>query len=495
MWFKCRAISMVANKTYDEINVGDSASITRVCTANDLYIFANASGNLNPLNLPDFDHNGDGRKNKALAPAMWVGALVSAVLGNVLPGPGTIYRSQSFRFLERVHVGETLTVTVTILAKEPDNLLRVGARVEDAGGRLVADGEGMVEAPARKIILDDHEVPQILVERHQHFNRLIARAQTLEPLATAVVWPDEASSLNGAILAAQAGLMQPILIGQRGAMEAVAEKIGQSLDGCQIVEADSDVEAAKTAVSLVHAGRAAAIMKGHLHTDTLLKPIIARDHGLRDTRRITHAFIMDVPGRPAPLIISDAAINIAPNLSTKVDITQNAIDMARSMGVETPKVGVLSAVETVNPSIPSTLDAAILSKMAERGQIRGGIVDGPLAMDNAVDVNAARTKGITSLVAGHADVLIMPNMEAGNMLAKELTFIAHAQAAGVVLGARVPVILTSRADDDRSRLASCALALLFAHWQKTGVAAVSPAEEEPEALTGAPRRFDTPETV
>ncbi|WP_321335058.1 bifunctional enoyl-CoA hydratase/phosphate acetyltransferase [Breoghania sp.] len=486
---------MVANKTYDEINVGDSASITRVCTANDLYIFANASGNLNPLNLPDFDHNGDGRKNKALAPAMWVGALVSAVLGNVLPGPGTIYRSQSFRFLERVHVGETLTVTVTILAKEPDNLLRVGARVEDAGGRLVADGEGMVEAPARKIILDDHEVPQILVERHHHFNRLIARAQTLEPLATAVVWPDEASSLNGAILAAQAGLMQPILIGLRGAMEAVAEKIGQSLDGCQIVEADSDVEAAKTAVSLVHAGRAAAIMKGHLHTDTLLKPIIARDHGLRDTRRITHAFIMDVPGRPAPLIISDAAINIAPNLSTKVDITQNAIDMARSMGVETPKVGVLSAVETVNPSIPSTLDAAILSKMAERGQIRGGIVDGPLAMDNAVDVNAARTKGITSLVAGHADVLIMPNMEAGNMLAKELTFIAHAQAAGVVLGARVPVILTSRADDDRSRLASCALALLFAHWQKTGVAAVSPAEEEPEALTGAPRRFDTPEPV
>ncbi|WP_319772504.1 bifunctional enoyl-CoA hydratase/phosphate acetyltransferase [Breoghania sp.] len=486
---------MVANKTYDEINVGDSASITRVCTANDLYIFANASGNLNPLNLPDFDHNGDGRKNKALAPAMWVGALVSAVLGNVLPGPGTIYRSQSFRFLERVHVGETLTVTVTILAKEPDNLLRVGARVEDAGGRLVADGEGMVEAPARKIILDDHEVPQILVERHQHFNRLIARAQTLEPLATAVVWPDDASSLNGAILAATAGLMQPILIGQRGAMEAVAEKIGQSLDGCQIVEADSEVEAAKTAVSLVHAGRAAAIMKGHLHTDTLLKPIIARDHGLRDTRRITHAFIMDVPGRLSPLIISDAAINIAPNLSTKVDITQNAIDMARSMGVKTPKVGVLSAVETVNPAIPSTLDAAILSKMAERGQIRGGIVDGPLAMDNAVDVNAARTKGITSLVAGHADVLIMPNMEAGNMLAKELTFIAHAQAAGVVLGARVPVILTSRADDDRSRLASCALALLFAHWQKTGVAAVSPAEEEPEALTGAPRRFDTPETV
>ena len=462
---------MVGNKTYDEISVGDTASISRVCTANDLYIFANASGNLNPLNLPDFDHNGDGRKDKALAPSMWVGALVSAVLGNILPGPGTIYRSQCFDFLDRAQIGDTLKVTVTVVAKEPANLIRVATKVETAEGRLVAEGEGVVEAPKRKITLAAHEVPQILVERHLHFDRLIARAQTLQPLATAVVWPDDDASLGGALMAAEAGLIRPILIGHAEDIGAVAARLGQSLDGCEIVETDDEIAAAKKAVALVHEGRAGAVMKGHLHSDILLKPVVSRDGGLRATRRISHAFIMDVPGRPAPLIISDAAINIAPDLDTKVDITQNAIDLARAMGIETPKVGVLSAVETVNPAIPSTLDAAILSKMAERGQIKGGIVDGPLAMDNAVDVNAARTKGITSLVAGHADVLIMPNMEAGNMLAKELTFIAHAQAAGVVLGARVPVILTSRADDDRARLASCALALLYTHWQRTGIAA------------------------
>lgn len=472
---------MAANKTYDEIAVGDTASISRVCTANDLYIFANASGNLNPLNLPDFDHDGDGRKDKGLAPSMWVGALVSAVLGNILPGPGTVYRSQCFDFLDRAHVGETLRVTATVLAKEGNNLVRMATRVEATDGRLIARGEGVVEAPTRKIRLEPHEIPQILVELHQHFDRMIACAQTLDPLPTAVVWPDDAASLGGALLAAQSQLIRPLLIGARAGIEAAATTHGTTLEGIEIIEAADETEAAKTAVALVHEGRARAVMKGHLHTDTLLHPIVSRNGGLRGSRRLSHAFVMDVPGRPAPVIISDAAINIAPDLNAKVDITQNAIDVARAIGIEKPKVGVLSAVETVNPAIPSTLDAAVLSKMAERGQIKGGIVDGPLAMDNAVDVNAARTKGITSLVAGHADVLIMPNMEAGNMLAKELTFIAHAEAAGLVIGARVPVILTSRADDDRARLASCALALLYAHWQHTGTAVRLPEENEAES--------------
>ncbi len=211
-------------------------------------------------------------------------------------------------------------------------------------------------------------------------------------------------------------------------------------------------------------------MKGHLHTDALLHHVVKHEGGLRTNRRLSHVFVMDVPGLDHVLIVSDAAINIAPDLEAKVDITQSAIDVALALGIEKPKVGILSAVETVNPRIQSTLDAAVLAKMAERGQIKGAIVDGPLAMDNAVDVEAAKTKGIVSLVAGHADILIVPNLEAGNMLAKELSFVAHAEAAGLALGATVPIILTSRADDERARLASCAIAVLFRAWRSGGQA-------------------------
>ena len=221
---------------------------------------------------------------------------------------------------------------------------------------------------------------------------------------------------------------------------------------------------------MVLEGKAGAVMKGAIYSDALLAEVVKKDGGLRTHRRISHVFAMDVPALDEILFISDAAINIAPDLLTKVDIVQNAVDLAHACGLEQPKVGVLSAVETINPNIPSTLDAAVLSKMAERGQIRGAVVDGPLAMDNAIDVEAARTKGITSLVAGRANVLIVPNLEAGNMLAKELTFVARAEAAGLVLGAKAPVILTSRADNDRARLASCALAQLYEYWRRKGCA-------------------------
>lgn len=461
---------MASNKTYDEINIGDTASITRVCTANDLFIFANASGNLNPLHIPDIDHTGDGKKDLAIAPSMWVGALVSAVLGSILPGPGTIYRSQCFTFHERAHEGDTLEVTVTVTAKEPDGIVRLATKVMRDTGELIADGEATVSAPPEKIHLEDHEIPHILVERHQHFDRLVELAQTLPPLPTAVIMPEDTNSLGGALLAANSDLIVPILIGSRARIEETAKTLNASLNGIEIIDIADTREAVLHGIALVGEGRALALMKGNLHTDALLSRVVDKKTGLRTDRRLSHVFVMDVPMRAAPMLISDAAINIAPDLKWKVDITQNAIDVARAIGIEVPKVGILSAVETVTPAIPSTLDAAILSKMAERGQIKGGIVDGPLAMDNAIDANAARTKGITSLVAGHADVLIVPNMEAGNMLAKELTFISHAQSAGLVVGARVPVILTSRADDDRSRLASCALALLYNHWSKTGEA-------------------------
>ena len=266
------------------------------------------------------------------------------------------------------------------------------------------------------------------------------------------------------MLAARQGIIAPILVGNADRIRKAAKMAHCDISNAEIVPADTPHAAAAEAVRLINAGRADALMNCHLHTDELLHEVVKKEGGLRGTRRLSHVFVMDVPGLDHMLLISDAAINIAPNLEEKVDITQNAIDLAIALGIKQPRVGILSAVETVTPKIPSTLDAAILSKMAERGQIKGGIVDGPLAMDNAVDISSAKTKGITSLVAGYADILIAPNIEAGNMLAKELSFIAHAEGAGIVLGARVPVILTSRADDEKARLASCAVAALYHAW-------------------------------
>jgi phosphate butyryltransferase len=459
---------MANNKTYDQIQVGDSAEIVRECSSNDLLVFAHASGNHNPIHLPDTDWTGDGLIDKPVAPAMWVGCLASAVLGNILPGPGTIYRSQSFRFLAGAAVGDKLHVRVTATDKKPDNVVTFDMTVTRGDGTRLVEGEAEVLAPTQSIEFDSSNIPALLVQRHRHFNAMIQRAKTLPALPTAVAAPDDPNSLEGALMAAREGLIQPVLIGARDRIQAAARDLGENIGAYELIDIEDEMEAAGRAVALVHEGKVKAVMKGHLHTDHLLHHVVKRDGGLRTKRRISHVFVMDIPGRKTPVLISDAAINISPDLKTKVDITQNAIDAARALGLETPRVGVLSAIETVNPAIPSSLDAAVLSKMAERGQITGAVVDGPLAMDNAIDVQAARTKGITSLVAGHAEVLIVPNMESGNMLAKELTFIAHAEAAGLVIGAKVPVVLTSRADDGRARLASCAFALLYMHWQSTG---------------------------
>ena len=464
---------MHENKTYEEIEIGDEASVKRVLTPNDLYIFAHASGNLNPMHLPK---NGDGDASQEIvAPSMWVGALISSVLGNVLPGAGTLYKSQTLKFVDRAHVGDELTVKVRVRAKQPGNIVVLDTMVSARNGEPVAEGIAEVLAPVRKVSVDDEQAPTVLVSLHNHFDNLIATARGLKPLRTAVVAPEEAHALAGAIMAAGQGIIHPILVGNKQRIEQAAKAAGCNLSDYEIVEASTTHEAAARSVALVHAGRADSLMKGHLHSDELLHEVIKKEGGLRGNRRVSHVFVMDVPGLEHLLLISDAAINIAPTLEEKVDITQNAIDLALALGVVSPRVGVLSAVETVTPKIPSTLDAAILSKMAERGQITGGVVDGPLAMDNAIDMEAAKTKGITSLVAGHADILIVPNLEAGNMLAKELSFIAHAEAAGIVLGARVPVILTSRADNEKARLASCAVAALYRAWQISGAPTIQEA--------------------
>ncbi|MGA2893160.1 MAG: bifunctional enoyl-CoA hydratase/phosphate acetyltransferase [Xanthobacteraceae bacterium] len=453
------------NKLYSELKVGDTASIIRVCTANDLYIFAHASGNVNPLHLPSDDADGTA---EAIAPSMWVGALVSSVLGNILPGAGTLYRSQSFRFLNRAHLGDALTVTVTVRDKGADGLVVLDTIVTGRDGEKIAEGVAEVLAPTHKVHSDDDPLPGIVVQRHGHFDRLLKACEGLEPLATAVAVPEDKASLGGALLAARHGIIRPILVGCAKTIAAVAKEIAGNLEGVEIIDIPDPDAAAGMAVELARTGKAAALMKGRLHTDELLHHVVQRDGGLRTSRRLSHVFVMDVPGLDHLLLVSDAAINIAPDLMAKVDITQNAIDVALALGFVLPKVGILSAVETVNPQIPSTIDAAVLTKMADRGQIKGGIVDGPLAMDNAVDIEAARTKGITSLVAGRADILIVPNLEAGNMLAKELVFVAHAEAAGIALGATVPIILTSRADSEKARLASCAIAALYREWRSRG---------------------------
>ncbi len=295
------------------------------------------------------------------------------------------------------------------------------------------------------------------------YERLLERCQGLEPVATAVAYPCEASALAGAIEAGQSGLIRPLLVGPAARIRELAAAQGLGLDGVEIIESADGPAAASRAVALVREGRAELLMKGSLHTDELLGAVVARETGLRAGRRLTHAFIMDIPTYHKVLVVTDAAINIAPTLEDKVDIVQNAIDLAVSMGVAVPKVAVLAAVETVNSRMPATVDAACLCKMAERGQIRGGILDGPLAFDNAISREAAAVKGIRSEVAGDPDILLAPDLEAANILAKQLSFLARADSAGIVLGARVPVILTSRADSVRSRIASAAVAMLVAH--------------------------------
>jgi phosphate acetyltransferase len=298
--------------------------------------------------------------------------------------------------------------------------------------------------------------------RHQKYERLIERCKAFAPTPTAVAHPCDASSLTGAVDAARLGLIAPILVGPEARIRAVAREAGLDLGTLEIVNTAHSHESAARAVALVREGRAEALMKGSLHTDELMGAVVRRETGLRTARRISHCFVMDVPGHDDPLIITDAAVNIAPTLVDKVDIVQNAIDLAHALGQADVRVAILSAMETVNPDVPSTLEAAALCKMADRGQITGAILDGPLALDNAIDLEAAKIKKIDSPVAGRANVLVVPDLEAGNMLAKSLTFLAGADAAGIVLGARVPVILTSRADSVLTRLASCAVAVLVA---------------------------------
>ncbi len=453
---------VLENRTFDEIEVGESACLTRTLTKDDIELFAVLSGDVNPAHL-DEAYARNTPFHRVIAHGMWGGTLISTVLGTRLPGPGTIYLSQQLKFVRPVGLGDVITVRVTATEKRPEHHHVVfDCLCTNAAGQPVITGVAEVIAPTEKVRREAQPLPEVQLRRHERFEQLLSACAGRAAVRTAVVYPCDDTSLLGAIEAARAGLLQPVLIGPRGAITRVAQSNGVDISALELLDVPTPRAAAERGVALVRAGQAGALMKGSLHTDELLHAAMHRDSGLRTARRISHAYVMDVPGHPRPLIITDAAINILPTLDDKRDIVQNAIDLAHVLAIDSPRVAILSAVETVSSKLSSTLDAAALCKMADRGQITGGVLDGPLAFDNAIDMAAARTKHIESPVAGQADVLVVPNLEAGNMLAKQLTFLAHADAAGIVLGARVPVILTSRADDERTRIASAAIAVLLA---------------------------------
>ncbi|WP_347311812.1 bifunctional enoyl-CoA hydratase/phosphate acetyltransferase [Defluviimonas sp. SAOS-178_SWC] len=459
----------IENRTFDEIRIGDTAQIVRTLKPEDIELFAVMSGDVNPAHV-DEEYAHSDMFHKVIAHGMWGGALISAVLGTELPGPGTIYLDQNLKFRHPVGIGDTVEVRVTVAAKDAARKqLTLDCRCTNQKGEIVIEGQAVVIAPTEKVRRPRAVLPEVhLHEQGARYRDLLAATHDLPPVRMAVVHPCDALSLTGALEAASQGMVVPILVGPHDKIVAVAKDAGQNLDGVEIVDAPHSHAAAERAVALVREGKADVLMKGKLHTDELMAPVVDRDTGLRTERRISHIFALDVPHYPKPLFVTDAAINIFPDLDTKRDIVQNAIDLAHALGIARPKVAILSAVETVYPKIPSTIEAAALCKMLDRGQLTGGIIDGPLAFDNAVSRTAAEAKGIRSEVAGDADILVVPDLEAGNMIAKQLIYLAGAESAGIALGARVPIVLTSRADGVMSRLASCAMAQLYTAYRAKG---------------------------
>ena len=458
-------IEFIENRTYDEIQTGDTATLIRTLRPEDIQMFAIMSGDLNPTHVdPEYARSSQFRE--VVAHGMWGGILFSNVLGTQFPGPGTVYIDQSLHFERSVRVGDTLTVVVTCQRKfDHNHHIIFDCNCTNQDNERVIHGTAEVIGPTEKIKRPKASLPEIKLSatRKSRYEHLLEITTGLSPIEMAVVHPCDAESLKGALLARDRGLIVPTLVGPEDKIRALAEELRLDLAECRFLNVAHSHASAESGVALAREGTVEALMKGSLHTDELMGEVVDKATGLRTARRISHVFMMDVPTYPRPLLITDAAINVAPDLVTKVDIVQNAIDLALILKIKDPKVALLAAVETVNPKMQATLDAAALCKMSDRGQIKGGVVDGPLAFDNAISVVAARTKGIKSAVAGQADILLVPDIESGNMLAKQLEYLADAVGAGIVLGARVPIVLTSRADSAETRTASTAIAVVMAH--------------------------------
>nr|WP_315228522.1 bifunctional enoyl-CoA hydratase/phosphate acetyltransferase [uncultured Limnohabitans sp.] len=451
------------NFTFDDIDIGHSARLVRTLTLDDIQAFAAVSGDTNPAHLDPAYANAT-LFHGVIGHGMWGGALISSVLGTTFPGPGTIYLEQNLHFSRPVRIGDTLTVSVTCTAKHAEKkTIDLDCTLVNQKGERVLYGVAHVMAPAEKLRMQRIQAPHISVfDPEQRHANLLALGATLEAVRCGVVHPCDADSLQGAMDAHRAGLIHAVLIAPEKKLRALALDAGIDLGTADIIDVPHSHAAAELAAQMAANKQLEALMKGSLHTDELIHAVVMQP-GLRTGRRMSHVFRFETPAYPKPLYITDAALNIAPSLSEKADIVQNAILFAQIMGVAEPKVAILAAVETVNPNMPSTLDAAALCKMADRGQIKGGVLDGPLAFDNAVSMHAAEIKHIASRVAGQADILVAPDLESGNMMAKQLEYLGGASGCGVVLGARVPIALTSRADTATTRSASALLAKLIAH--------------------------------
>ena len=451
-----------SNRTFDEIELGETLTRLHRLSRPDVEALAFVSGEVDPFHTDGQAAQDDGPRAEAVAAE----ALLSALLQRRLPGPGTVILAQDLRFAGSMRVGDEIAGSITVREKRADSHQIVFDCQVTQGDETLVSGSVTVQAPTQHIAFTDLATPEIVLRHNDVFARLLKRCQGMPAVHCAVVHPCDHDSLLGPLEAARRGLIVPVLVGPEAKILSAAQAAGADLSGIRIVPTEHSHAAAEAAVAMARAGEVQALMKGSLHTDELMGAVVSAAGGLRTERRISHVFVMDVPAYPRMLLITDAAINVVPNVRVKADIVRNAIDLAHVLGIETPRVAILAAVETVNPDMPSTVDAAILCKMADRGQISGGLLDGPLAFDNAVNEAAARTKKIDSPVAGRADILLAPDLEAGNMIAKQLLYLAGADNAGIVLGARVPIVLTSRADSIRSRLASTVVMALLADAQR-----------------------------
>ncbi len=459
---KTMNLGVIESKTYDEISVGDTAGTEHVLTTEDAMAFASISGFHSMLNSDEQIDRAGGIP--PTGPNMWCASLISGLFSMNIPGPGCTLTDVSLSFKNRIRVGDRILVKVQVTAKDDEaKKVTFDCEAKNGAGVPIFTGTAQLVAPLKKSRWSTLPVPELIVNNpYRHYLGLIARANLKPAVRTAIAWPCDEVSLGGAVQAFKDKLIVPVLVGSEPKIRGLAETLKLDLGTIEIVDIDNSRLAAIRAVEMARKGEVQMLMKGSLHTDELMGAVVSREGGLRTGRRISHVFALDVPSYHKTLFVTDAAVNIQPDLETKISILQNAIDMMVTLEVVNPKVAILSAVESVNPAIPSTLDAAALCKMVDRGQITGAIVDGPLAFDNAISSDAARIKKITSKVAGDPDLLMVPNLEAGNILFKELQYLAGALAAGVVVGAKVPIVLTSRADGELARMASCALGVLLA---------------------------------
>ena len=419
-------MAYIENRTFNELKIGDSASLKRTLTLKDIELFSIMSGDVNPAHV-DAEYAKDDMFHKIIAQGMWGASLISTVLGTELPGPGTIYLDQTLKFTAPVVPGDTVTIMVTVTNKKPEkHIVDLECKCFNQNNKTVISGIATVIAPTVKVKRERIELPKAILKetKGEWYKNLIKLKKDFAPLKTAIVHPVDQLALEGAIDSTKENIIIPVLVGPKDKIVAAAKEANLDISAYEIITTRHSNESAEVAVKLVKEGKVEALMKGKIHTDELMEPVVNKQTGLLTGRRMSHVFYVEAPNYFKPLFLSDAAINIRPTLQEKKDITQNAIDLFRTLGFGTPKVAIVCAVESVNTEMPATLDAAALSKMAERGEITGAIVDGPLAFDNAISIESVREKNIHSDVAGFADIIIVPDIESGNMLYKEMTYMS-----------------------------------------------------------------------